>query len=323
VAHYEYDPFGNTIAQSGTLADENPFRFSTKYHDDETALYYYGLRYYSPDLGRWLSRDPIGESGGVNVYGFVNNTSPSSIDILGLVLRLAFFGAGPHGSGSSGAITIGNHYLNQIATATAVSAEKFSWAEGDLALRLVVRDTDVHPRDGKITQREVDMQRPIKIVAYSWGVPTAVKLTRKLNRPGATYHGVKLCVPVRIDALLVLDPVRRWWVIGGVVVEDNVDFFGNWYQRKPGWGVNRTILRDPTGAVAPYIGGDRFDGHRFSDSRIHARSKTQIDLHNHPHYRDHSISLVYLGTARTLIGKETGHDFVPRFVRDRIISYMR
>jgi YD repeat-containing protein len=48
VAAYRYDPFGNTIGKSGTLADANPFRFSTKYLDGETDLYYYGYRFYSP-----------------------------------------------------------------------------------------------------------------------------------------------------------------------------------------------------------------------------------------------------------------------------------
>ncbi len=38
-------------------------RFSTKYFDSETAFYYYGLRFYSPEVGRWISRDPIGERG--------------------------------------------------------------------------------------------------------------------------------------------------------------------------------------------------------------------------------------------------------------------
>jgi len=64
VAHYEYDPFGNTTQQSGSAASQNPFRFSTKYLD-ETGLYYYGYRYYSPQLGRWPSRDPITELGSV------------------------------------------------------------------------------------------------------------------------------------------------------------------------------------------------------------------------------------------------------------------
>jgi RHS repeat-associated protein len=83
VAHYEYDPFGNTIAQSGTLADENPFRFSTKYLDTETDLYYYGYRYYSPELGRFISRDPIAERGGQNLYAFVWNQPTLRYDLHG------------------------------------------------------------------------------------------------------------------------------------------------------------------------------------------------------------------------------------------------
>jgi RHS repeat-associated protein len=61
VAHYEYDPYGNITVQTGALANANPFRFSTKYQDLETGLCYYGFRHYSPQLGRWISRDPIHE----------------------------------------------------------------------------------------------------------------------------------------------------------------------------------------------------------------------------------------------------------------------
>jgi integrase/recombinase XerD len=45
----------------------------------------YGYRYYDPVTGRWPSRDPIGERGGVNLYGFVGNTSVNLIDYLGMV----------------------------------------------------------------------------------------------------------------------------------------------------------------------------------------------------------------------------------------------
>jgi len=47
-------------------------------------LYYYGYRYYDPETGRWLSRDPIGEVGGFNLYLFVNNNSINSVDPFGL-----------------------------------------------------------------------------------------------------------------------------------------------------------------------------------------------------------------------------------------------
>src|SRR5690606_30307538 len=51
-ARYTYDAFGNTILQEGRLAEANPFRFSTKYIDEETELYYYGYRYYDAGVGR-------------------------------------------------------------------------------------------------------------------------------------------------------------------------------------------------------------------------------------------------------------------------------
>ena len=83
-AAYEYDPFGRTVRATGPAAQGNPFRFSTKFTDDETGLVYYGYRYYDAMLGRWLSRDPIAEQGGVNIYGMVENDNVDGVDVLGL-----------------------------------------------------------------------------------------------------------------------------------------------------------------------------------------------------------------------------------------------
>jgi RHS repeat-associated protein len=82
-AQYDYGPFGELLTARGDYAAENPYRFSTKYVDAETGLYYYGYRYYNSSTGRWLSRDPIGEEGGLNLYGFVGNQPVSLIDSLG------------------------------------------------------------------------------------------------------------------------------------------------------------------------------------------------------------------------------------------------
>jgi RHS repeat-associated protein len=81
-AHFEYDPFGNTVVNTDS---SNLFacRFSTKPLDSETGLYYYGYRYYDPLTGRWPSRDPIEEEGGLNLYGFVGNDGIGTIDLLG------------------------------------------------------------------------------------------------------------------------------------------------------------------------------------------------------------------------------------------------
>jgi len=83
-AAYEYGPYGELWRASGPDAGRNPFRFSTKYRDAETALYYYGHRYYSPDYGRFISQDPIRESGGLNLYAFVNNNPTNYYDYLGM-----------------------------------------------------------------------------------------------------------------------------------------------------------------------------------------------------------------------------------------------
>ena len=83
-ARYEYGPFGEVIRATGPMAKANPFRFSTKYQDEETDQLYYGYRFYNPSHGRWLSRDPIGEGGGLNLYGFVGNDSIEGFDPFGL-----------------------------------------------------------------------------------------------------------------------------------------------------------------------------------------------------------------------------------------------
>jgi len=82
-AAYAYDPFGNTAAKSGPMADEFAYRFSTKRFDAETGLYDYGYRFYHPELGRWVSRDPIGEGDGANMCVFAKNSPIIAVDYLG------------------------------------------------------------------------------------------------------------------------------------------------------------------------------------------------------------------------------------------------
>jgi RHS repeat-associated protein len=62
---------------------EQPLRFQGQYEDEETGLYYNLHRYYDPDAGRYITKDPIGLAGGFNLYTY----APAStiwIDPLGL-----------------------------------------------------------------------------------------------------------------------------------------------------------------------------------------------------------------------------------------------
>jgi RHS repeat-associated protein len=78
-----YSPFGELIARDGD-AERDRYGFSTKWGDGDTGSKYYGYRFYSAEMGRWLNRDPIGEEGGVNLYGFIGNNGTNRYDVLGL-----------------------------------------------------------------------------------------------------------------------------------------------------------------------------------------------------------------------------------------------
>ncbi|RIK66448.1 MAG: hypothetical protein DCC65_09915 [Planctomycetota bacterium] len=88
---YEYDAYGNALISSGTYAATNPFRFSTKYCDAELDaasttddVYYYGYRYYRPEIGRWVSRDPMEQATQHNLLEFLRDSPINSVDPFGL-----------------------------------------------------------------------------------------------------------------------------------------------------------------------------------------------------------------------------------------------
>ena len=86
VAKYLYDNFGNTLGMWGSLAAANPYRYSSKEQDPRSGLYYYGYRWYAPNLQRWVNRDPIGEWGGINLYRVSNNSPLDQTDPFGLLI---------------------------------------------------------------------------------------------------------------------------------------------------------------------------------------------------------------------------------------------
>jgi RHS repeat-associated protein len=63
---------------------ENNIRFPGQYHDRATGLYYNQFRYYRPDLGRYLTPDPIGLAGGINLYSYAAQNPINYTDPLGL-----------------------------------------------------------------------------------------------------------------------------------------------------------------------------------------------------------------------------------------------
>jgi RHS repeat-associated protein len=111
VETYTYDVYGKPTIHKGTGTQEhtstgeiipesqigNPFFFTGKMFDSTTGLYYYRNRYYDPELGRFITPDPVGPVDGPNLYTYVGNNPVNYVDPLGLCWGKATIYAGGDG----------------------------------------------------------------------------------------------------------------------------------------------------------------------------------------------------------------------------------
>jgi len=86
---YGYDAFGTVRYMNASFGSaSSSYSWETLYgayrYDSDTGLYQVRFRYHHPKLGRWINRDPIGEVAGTNLYAYVGNNGPNSVDWLGL-----------------------------------------------------------------------------------------------------------------------------------------------------------------------------------------------------------------------------------------------
>jgi len=82
----DYDSFGRVL--NDTWPGFQPFGFAGGLYDPDTGLVRFGARDYDPEIGRWLTKDPIRFDGGINLYAYVNNDPVNYIDPTGLRSRI-------------------------------------------------------------------------------------------------------------------------------------------------------------------------------------------------------------------------------------------
>ena len=81
VGTLEFNPYGDTYASTGT---QPAYSFTGKSYDSSIGMFYFPFRYYSPEMDRWITRDPLGMVDGPNLYGYVLNTPIALLDEHGL-----------------------------------------------------------------------------------------------------------------------------------------------------------------------------------------------------------------------------------------------
>jgi len=77
---YRYTAYGEELTEDKL----SPWRFASK-RVEETGLIFFGRRYYYPELGRWITPDPIGFKGGPNLYAYIHNSPLTEMDLYGLL----------------------------------------------------------------------------------------------------------------------------------------------------------------------------------------------------------------------------------------------
>ncbi|MES2995469.1 MAG: RHS repeat-associated core domain-containing protein, partial [Verrucomicrobiota bacterium] len=83
LAAWKRGPFGEPLEKRGDTS-LCPFGFATHFTDEETGLVYFGYRYYSPVTGRWLSREPLGETESFNLFDYCHGDPVNKVDRIGL-----------------------------------------------------------------------------------------------------------------------------------------------------------------------------------------------------------------------------------------------
>ncbi|HKP94297.1 MAG TPA: RHS repeat-associated core domain-containing protein [Fibrobacteria bacterium] len=109
IIRYDYDPFGTRVRVLGSV--DADFGFTGYYYHAPSGLYLTKYREYNSKIGRWISRDPIKEKGGMNLYGYVLNNPVNYSDPLGLFTLFAG-GGGTFAGGATGATAEAGFFWN-------------------------------------------------------------------------------------------------------------------------------------------------------------------------------------------------------------------
>lgn len=261
---YVYSAYGTaTVYFSNWTSPTAPYEDGSLYcgyfFDAETANYLARNRYYNAALATWISRDPIGYKGGINLYEYVGNNPVSYVDPSGLI-GIFFDGAG-QGRGSP---TIMRSMYDKYTDAAAIFYTNIwpnnIWANIRKA-REIICDTICNTLQGCPPQPT----EPVDLFGWSRGAVAVLTLAKILNDEGCTCNG-KTFKPIKIRFMGLIDPVATggYQMVGtnSTVVPPNVGTVFTAYagqQSRLGWWVFNATHPNPQDSTATSASDATFD----------------------------------------------------------------
>ncbi|MBK1884708.1 RHS repeat-associated core domain-containing protein, partial [Luteolibacter pohnpeiensis] len=312
VARQEYDPFGDKIIHEGI---DLPIGFSTKYQDEETGLLYYGYRYYDPQTGRWPSRDPIEEDGGINLYAFVGNDGLNFWDYLGLLkMQITYYGT--QRPGKRDKLTLGNTWVGKIHEAV-IADKKFIYHQNEnicTGIKAILKEMDEN-LNGSIDLGEGE--HTINVLGYSWGAETAKSTADELwkakdaseDKP-VTVCGYKIKCPIKVNTLVTLDAVT---LFRPITKDKKSKYWVNYYQTKKGPYVFTLVANN-----------QKYERGSILSNNLKGKSLPLADINKNSNADYKNVERVFDwgGDQMKLSGWGGNHDVVPMFFSSEAIQHL-
>ena len=222
-----YDAAGTPLARS---TERNPWLYFSKRLDHESALYFFGMRYYSPELCRWISADPMGFADGANRFVFMRNDPLNNKDFYGL------FSVSDPSTGEQGFLSIlydtVSSYVHQFRSCFSLethAADNFvEWSsEGFGAFFLhLIGFHDETPETGTIGSGEFDEKIRITFVNGILNIHAdAIKSAQIISE---THGGINVHYIYRPTLGWSWDMVKSIFVKSGYVFADTEMLANTW-----------------------------------------------------------------------------------------------
>lgn len=226
-ARYDYDPYGRRTKLAGDL--DADFAFTGHYYHAASGLYLAPYRAYDANAARWLSRDPISETGGLNLYGYIFNNPVNGLDPLGLSVLSAVgnFAVGL-GVGFAGAVVVTALVASGtvVGTVAAVAIVGYGFYQLGIAAQEILTGEDPYTGNKICTEDRIDLAAGIlgAIIGGGFGA-----------KFGAAEGGTAALQPMP-DAAFQTGTIRN---VAGYELGGNAGLAGNTYNVNL-WGLYAT-----------------------------------------------------------------------------------